>query len=100
MNEVTNEVATLRAVTRLMLEYMRKNNYPPTHCVLPQRVYDDLVEIKIQANRQLNPNENMPKNANSIETVNGLIAIASPYIQAVVVFNPVLDGASLDGGAE
>lgn len=100
MNEVTNEVATLRAVTRLILEYMRKNNYPPTHCVLPQRVYDDLVELKIQANRQLNPSENMPKNANSIETVNGLIAIASPYIQAVVVFNPVLDGASLDGGAE
>lgn len=100
MNEVTNEVATLRAVTRLMLEYMRKNNYPPTHCVLPQRVYDDLVELKIQANRQLNPSGNMPKNANSIETVNGLIAIASPYIQAVVVFNPVLDGVSIDGGAE
>lgn len=100
MNEVTNEVATLRAVTRLMLEYMRKNNYPPTHCVLPQRVYDDLVELKIQANRQLNPSENIPKNANSIETVNGLIAIASPYIQTVVVFNPVLDGALLDGGAE
>ena len=100
MNEVTNEVATLRAVTRLMLEYMRKNNYPPTHCVLPQRVYDDLVEIKIQANRQLSPSENMPRNANSIETVNGLIAIASPYIQAVVVFNPVLDGALLDGGVE
>ena len=100
MNEVTNEVAVLRAVTRLMLEYMIKNNYPPTHCVLPQRVYDDLVEIKIQANRQLSPSENMPRNANSIETVNGLIAIASPYIQAVVVFNPVLDGALLDGGAE
>lgn len=100
MNEVTNEVATLRAVTRLMLEYMRKNNYPPTHCVLPQRVYDDLVELKIQANRQLSPRKNMPKNANSIETVNGLIAIASPYIQAVVVFNPVLDGVSIDGGAE
>lgn len=100
MNEVTNEVATLRAVTRLMLEYMRKNNYPPTHCVLPQRVYDDLVELKIQANRHLSPSETMPKNANSIETVNGLIAIASPYIQAVVVFNPVLDGASIDGGAE
>lgn len=100
MNEVTNEVATLRAVTRLILEYMQKNNYPPTHCVLPQRVYDDLVELKIQANRQLSPRENMPKNANSIETVNGLIAIASPYIQAVVVFNPVLDGASIDGGAE
>ena len=100
MNEVTNEVATLRAVTRLMLEYMRKNNYPPTHCVLPQRVYDDLVELKIQANRQLSPSENMPRNANSIETVNGLIAIAPPYIQAVVVFNPVLDGVSIDGGAE
>lgn len=100
MNEVTNEVATLRAVTRLMLEYMRKNNYPPTHCVMPQIVYDHLVELKMQVNQQLNLSGNVPKNANNIETVNGLIVIPSPYIQAIVVFNPVLDGASLNGGAE
>ena len=100
MNEVISEVAALRAVTRLTLEYMMKNNHPPTHCVMPQVVYDHLVELKVQANRQLNPSENVPKNVNNIETVNGLIAIPSPYIQAIVVFNPVLDGASLNGGAE
>lgn len=100
MNDIVNEVAALRVVTRLTLEYMVKNNYPPTHCVMPQTVYDHLVELKIQANRQLSPNGNVPKNANNIETVNGLIAIPSPYIQAIVVFNPLLDGASLNGGAE
>lgn len=102
MNEVISEVAALRAVIMAENRYVEKTNRRPTHCVMPQKVYDHLVELNIQANRQLNPNGSMPENANDPMTVNGCIVIPSPYIGTVVVFEEIVDGMLLDncGGAE
>ena len=102
MNEVVSEVAALRAVIMAENRYIEKTNRRPTHCVMPQKVYDHLVELNAQANRQLNPSANAPENENDFMTVNGCIVIPSPYIGTVVVFEEIIDGVLLDngGGAE